>query len=155
MTGSIVGLFASPNGGVPKASVDSLVVMREGCIGDKQNDRSTHGGPQRAVCILQAELLEELQEEGHPIGSGTTGENLLIRGIARDEMKVGTILKTSNVKLRITRDASPCRTISDSFTDKDYATFSHRITPNRTRWYAEVIQEGTLSTGDAIIIDIN
>jgi MOSC domain-containing protein YiiM len=152
MTGSIVGLFSAPNGGVPKASVDSLGVTNEGCIGDKQNDRASHGGPQRAVCLLCTEIMEELQAEGHPIDGGTTGENLLIRGIDRDELKEGTVLKTSDVTLRITRDATPCRTIQDSFIDNNYAIFSHRLIPNRTRWYAEVIQEGTLSVGEAISI---
>jgi hypothetical protein len=42
MTGSIVGLFVSPNGGVPKFPHPEIVVQPSGCLDDKQNDTKHH-----------------------------------------------------------------------------------------------------------------
>ena len=125
MIGSIEGLFVAPLGGVPKGMVESLQVTTNGCVGDRQNDLKHHGGPTRAVCLMTTDVLEGLQEQGHPIDQGTTGENLLIRGIAWHELDVGTILVTEHVRLRITGDAPPCKTIKASFVNGNFMALSH------------------------------
>ena len=58
MTGKVVGLHTS-NGGVPKLPTEMLVVTRDGCLGDKQNDRKHHGGMDKAVCILSLIHISE------------------------------------------------------------------------------------------------
>ena len=153
MIGSIEGLFASPIGGVPKPRVDTLQVTIKGCEGDRQNDLKHHGGPSRAVCLMSMDVMERLQDEGHPISGGTTGENLLISGIAWTEFKVGSVIQTGAVTLRITSDAPPCNTIKASFLDGKFKSLSHKVMPQKTRWYAEVIREGVLHLGEAIRIE--
>lgn len=153
MIGSIEGLFASPIGGVPKPRVDTLQVTINGCEGDRQNDLKHHGGPSRAVCLMSMDVMERLQDEGHPISGGTTGENLLISGIAWTEFKVGSVIQTGEVTLRITSDAPPCKTIKASFLDDRFQALSHKVMPQKTRWYAEVIREGVLQNGEAIQIE--
>tara|TARA_B110000459_G_scaffold116813_1_gene129009 strand:+ start:10287 stop:10757 length:471 start_codon:yes stop_codon:yes gene_type:complete len=153
MSGSILGLFASPQGGVPKPSVQTLSVLKDGCVGDRQNDLKHHGGPMRAVCIMSTEVMQALQAEGHPIEGGTTGENLLIEGIPWTSYEVGAILRSEDVTLRITGDAPPCKTIRASFTNGTFKALAHKLTPQKTRWYAEVLQEGTLECGDLIQIE--
>lgn len=156
MQGSIMGLFASPKGGVPKLFVRSLDVTVNGCIGDRQNNLKHHGGPKRAVCIMTTDILESLQEQGHPIEGGTTGENLLIEGIPRTMLDVGTVIQTNQVTLRITGDAPPCKTIKASFIEGGFISLSHKREAQTTRWYAEVLREGTLHCDEAIHIeDIN
>tara|TARA_B110000003_G_scaffold149262_1_gene150232 strand:- start:311 stop:781 length:471 start_codon:yes stop_codon:yes gene_type:complete len=150
MKGSILGLFASPEGGVPKPYVETLEVTSNGCIGDRQNDLRHHGGPKRAVCIMSSDVLSRLQNEGHPIEGGTTGENLLIEGIPWTMFEVGRVLVTGSVKLRITSDAPPCKTIKASFSNGKFNALSHKKLPQKTRWYAEVLQEGRLTCGEAI-----
>ena len=76
MTGTVRGLHVNPEGGVPKHPVQQLIVGYEGCQGDKQNDRKHHGGPQRAVCLMETWVLKRLQDEGHH-HPGSTGENML------------------------------------------------------------------------------
>jgi hypothetical protein len=44
MTGSVEGLFVSPQGGVPKGMVELLQITANGCIGDRQNDLKHYGG---------------------------------------------------------------------------------------------------------------
>ncbi|MDE0857859.1 MAG: MOSC domain-containing protein [Candidatus Poseidoniaceae archaeon] len=153
MSGSVLGLFASPKGGVPKFPVNDLQVSNNGCIGDRQNDLKHHGGPRRAVCLMALDVMESLQRDGHPIEGGSTGENLLIEGIAWTDFEVGTVLRTEEVVLRITGDAPPCKTIRDSFTNGTFKSLAHTILAKKTRWYAEVLQEGTLHLGEAIQID--
>ena len=153
MAGSVEGLFVSPLGGVPKGMVDSMQVTINGCLGDRQNDLKHHGGPARAVCLMSTDVMELLQVQGHPIAGGTTGENLLIRGIAWNELDIGTILVTHEVKLRITGDAPPCKTIKASFVDGYFMALSHKKRAQQTRWYAEVLQEGMMHRGESIKID--
>ena len=153
MIGSIEGLFASPIGGVPKPRVDTLQVTINGCEGDRQNDLKHHGGPSRAVCLMSMDVMERLQDEGHPISGGTTGENLLISGIAWTEFKIGSVTQTGEVTLRITSDAPPCKTIKASFLDGKFKALSHKMMPQKTRWYAEVIREGVLHIGEEIRIE--
>jgi MOSC domain-containing protein YiiM len=99
------------------------------------------------------DVMERLQDEGHPISGGTTGENLLISGIAWTEFKVGSVIQTGEVTLRITSDAPPCKTIKASFLEGRFKALSHKVMPQKTRWYAEVIREGVLHHGEAIRIE--
>jgi MOSC domain-containing protein YiiM len=153
MQGSILGLHASPKGGVPKAPVIHLDVTKDGCVGDRQNDLKHHGGPKRAVCLMSVDLMEALQAAGHPIQGGTTGENLLISGVPWDVYSVGTVIRTEEVVLKITGDAPPCKTIKQSFLDDAFTLLSHKKVSQKTRWYAEVIQEGTLHQGEAVFVE--
>ena len=152
----VIGLHVNPDGGVPKHPVDSLsVTMSEGCIGDRQNDLKHHGGPQRAICLMQWELMQELQAAGHPIHPGSTGENLLIKGLERDELQVGAMLSIgTNVIIEITGDAPPCKTIRNSFLDGRFKALSHVIEPQNTRWYARINNEGEIDLND-IVMKIN
>jgi MOSC domain-containing protein YiiM len=144
MSARVIGLFVS-QGGVPKLPVDTLSVTITGCLGDKQNDLKHHGGPDKAVCILQNCIIENLQSKGHPIMPGSTGENLLLDGCDIGEIYPGSIIKFEQLEIEITQDAPPCKTISNSFTDGNFNLISHRKYPQFTRWYGKVIKEGKLN----------
>ena len=143
MSARVIGLFFS-QGGVPKLSVDSLEVKKSGCLGDKQNDLKHHGGINKAVCILQNCIIEELQLKGHPITSGSTGENILIDGCKIGEIGPGTIFKFEDLVIEITQYAPPCKTISESFKENHFNLISHKKHPNYTRWYGKVLHEGDI-----------
>lgn len=143
MSARVIGLFVS-QGGVPKLPVDTLSVTITGCLGDKQNDLKHHGGPDKAICILQNCIIENLQSKGHPIIPGSTGENLLLDGCEVGEIYPGSIIKFEQLEIEITQDAPPCKTISNSFTDGNFNLISHRKYPQFTRWYGKVIKEGKL-----------
>lgn len=154
LTGSILGIFATEEGGVPKPSVDSIDVRLNGVHGERIRDTKHHGGPKRAVCILSNQTLESLQLDGHPITGGSTGENLLL-DIDENQLGPGVRLRFRQVELEITTPAPPCKTIQESFTDGDFKQLSHKLNPLRTRWYAQVIQEGIINSGEAFEIKIN
>tara|TARA_B100001250_G_scaffold56233_1_gene43433 strand:+ start:85 stop:546 length:462 start_codon:yes stop_codon:yes gene_type:complete len=147
MKASILGLFVS-QGGVPKLPVDSLFIDKSGCFGDKQNDLKHHGGEDKAVCIIQNSIICDLQEKGHPIKPGSTGENILIGGSNVGEISSGTVIKFSELEIQITQDAPPCKTISESFNHGEFTLISHKKYPQFTRWYARVLKPGTVSIDD-------
>ena len=68
-------------GGVPKLPVAEAQVGELGIVGDGHNDRVSHGGPERALCLYSLERLAALQAEGHPILPGAMGENITMAGI--------------------------------------------------------------------------
>lgn len=139
--GQLLGIYIS-NGGVPKENVTSVKVNFEGIVGDNQLDKKHHGGPLRAVCVLENELLAKLKSEGHPIQAGTTGENLLVEGF---NLEIGAIFKINEVELEVVSAATPCKTISASFTDGYFNRISHKKYPGETRWYCKVLKEGQIS----------
>ena len=154
LTGSVLGIFATEEGGVPKPSVDSIDVRLNGVYGERIRDTKHHGGPKRAVCILSNQTLESLQLDGHPITGGSTGENLLL-DVDENQIGPGVRLKFRQVELEITTPAPPCKTIQESFIDGDFKQLSHKLNPLRTRWYAKVIQEGIISSGETFYVKID
>ena len=142
--GKLLGIFTS-NGGVPKISVDSADIRFEGISGDDQNDKKHHGGPMKAICVLENELLVKLQSEGHPIMPGTTGENLLVEGF---NLSIGSKFSIGTVELEVVSAATPCKTISKSFTDGFFNRMSNKKYPSETRWYCRVLREGTIRISD-------
>jgi MOSC domain-containing protein YiiM len=154
LTGSVLGIFATEEGGVPKPSVDSIDVRLNGVYGERIRDTKHHGGPKRAVCILSNQTLESLQLDGHPITGGSTGENLLL-DVAENQIGPGVRLKFRQVELEITTPAPPCNTIQESFTNGDFKQLSHKLNPLRTRWYAKVIQEGIINSGETFYVKID
>ena len=154
LTGSVLGIFATEEGGVPKPSVDSIDVRLNGVHGERIRDTKHHGGPERAVCILSNQTLEFLQQDGHPILGGSTGENLLI-DVDEDVLEPGIRLKFTDVELEITSPAPPCKTIKESFTNGDFKQLSHKLNPQRTRWYAKVIHEGIIRVDEIVEINSN
>ena len=139
--GMLLGIFTS-NGGVPKLPVASAQIDVNGIVGDACNNKKHHGGPMKAICVLENELLVKLQSEGHPIQAGTTGENILVEGY---NLEVGKVFDVGEVRLEVVSDATPCWKIADSFTEGDYSRMSNEKYPGDTRWYCRVIRTGTIS----------
>ena len=139
--GRLLGIFAS-NGGVPKLPVESAQIDINGIVGDACNDKKHHGGPIKAICVLENELLVKLQSEGHPIQPGTTGENILVEGY---NLEFGKVFDVGEVRLEVVSDATPCWKIADSFTEGDYSRMSNEKYPGDTRWYCKVLNTGVIS----------
>lgn len=134
-------------GGVPKSGRLEAWVSRNGLYGDTQGNQKLHGGPDRAVCVFSAELIEALRNEGHPIGFGTTGENLTVAGVDWATVVPGTAWKAGDAILEITSYTAPCKTIQNSFSDKRYKRISQKVNSGWSRVYARVLQEGKVRVG--------
>lgn len=89
-----------PDGGVPKLPVAHAMVTELGLLGDRQRNRRYHGGPDRAVCLFSIERIEELVSEGHPVSSGSIGENITVRGLDWDLVVPGVRLRVGQGRTR-------------------------------------------------------
>jgi MOSC domain-containing protein YiiM len=139
------------DGGVPKRRVQGPVeVTLGGLVGDRQRDLRFHGGENRAVCLFSRELIEALRAVGHPIDSGTTGENLTISGLDWGLVVTGSRLSVGEVTLEITKPAHPCKNIAGSFKGGDFSPLSAKIHPGRSRMYARVLRPGLIRPGDGV-----
>lgn len=140
----------SSKGGVPKRPVEDAVIDINGIAGDYQANLKNHGGPDRALCLYSLELIEKLQDEGHGIAAGSTGENLTITGLDWDDLVPGVKLAIGQTVAQITSYTSPCWKIVDSFADGDSSRIGQDDHPGWSRFYAKVIIGGTIRTGDEV-----
>lgn len=140
------------DGGVPKHPQPWAEVRTDGVAGDRQNDLRYHGGPDRAVCLYSLDLIEALQGEGHPIVPGAIGENLTIHGIEWTDVRPGATLEVGEVVLEVTRAASPCQKIAAAFHDGEFTRVSQKVHPGWSRYYARVLKEGIVTTGDRVVL---
>ncbi len=149
-----IGFLVSINmsgGGVPKRRVGDAKVSRLGLLGDTQNDKKHHGGPEMAVCIYSLERIHALQQEGHPIDVGTAGENVTVEGIDWDLVVPGARIKLGDeVLLEVASFTSPCKTIKGSFIDGEFVRISQKLHPGWSRVYARVLAEGEIRFGDHV-----
>ena len=148
--GRLLQINVSP-GGVPKLPVPEARVGRLGIEGDRQRGVTVHGGPHRAVSLLGIEAIRRVAAEGHPIGPGTTGENLTTEGLDVSALPVGTRLAIGDeVVLELASPTTPCRTIRHSFRDLRFGRLSIDAHPTDSRMYARVLRGGRVRPGDPI-----
>ena len=140
------------NGGVPKLPRRACFVGTGGLDGDRQRDLRYHGGPDRAVCLYSLDLIEALRAEGHCIAPGTIGENLTVQGVDWAAMKPGATVQVGTVVLQLTDYSAPCSNIAGSFQRRQYVRVNQKVHPGWSRLYARVLTEGTVQTGDAVLI---
>jgi MOSC domain-containing protein YiiM len=139
-------------GGVPKTSVFEALITEQGVDGDRQRDPRFHGGPDRAVVLFSLEVIRALQQEGHPIAPGSTGENLTVSGVDWTTVVPGAELAIGGVRLFITKYASPCEKIASSFLNEDITRLSQKRYPGWSRVCARVLESGIVRIGDPITI---
>jgi MOSC domain-containing protein YiiM len=155
-TGRIVQVNVSP-GGVPKHAVGEARVFFDRVEGDGWNDTKHHGLPGQALCLFSMELIAELREEGFPLFPGALGENFTTEGIDYRRIHPGDRFRAgSELEIRITKIRQPCRTIAVYGETLLRAIFDAEVKAGNTssrKWgrsgyYAEVLKEGTVRTGD-------
>lgn len=145
------GTVASVNvsdGGVPKTPVAGALIRAGGLDGDRQRDLRHHGGPDRAVSLFSLDIIETLKAEGHPIATGTTGENLTLSGVDWTHMVPGASVRVGEALLVLTGYAAPCRNVEASFRSGQITRIAQKVHPGWSRVYARVAREGRVRPGD-------
>ena len=141
------------DGGVPKRPVLEAFVAMTGVEGDRQENLKFHGGPDRALCLYSQELIERLQDEGHAIEAGSSGENLTLAGLDWEKLKPGDQLQVGpEVRIEIMSYTIPCEKNARWFRDRDFTRVSNKMNPGWSRLYAKVLREGMVRPGDAVVI---
>ena len=131
-------------GGIPKRPVSSATVARTGIVGDGRN-HAKHIRPDRAICLFDLEILEQLVCEGFRTHTGAAGENLTVVGLHVQEMSPGTVLKIGDVTLKLEQPRKPCYVL-DSIDPR----LKNAII-GRCGYMASVVREGTILPGMAIL----
>lgn len=142
------------DGGVPKRPVLEAVIAATGVEGDRQRNLKVHGGPDRALCLFSQDLIERLQDEGHPIDAGFSGENLTLAGLDWEKLKPGDRLRIGpDVQIEVMSYTAPCDLNARWFRDGDYKRISQKKNPGWSRLYAKVLHEGVVRPGDEVTIE--
>lgn len=151
MAGEVIQVNSS-GGGLPKMPLPSAKVDVTGVTNDVQASRKHHGAPFQALCLFSAEVVDGFAAEGHPISYGSAGENLTLTGIDWSALRSGLEVAVGDVVARLTFPATPCAQNRPWFSDGDFRRLSHDLYPSQSRWYAMVVQGGTVTAGDAVSI---
>jgi MOSC domain-containing protein YiiM len=97
------------------------------------------------------DLIERMQDEGHSIDAGSSGENLTLAGLEWDRLQPGIKLKIGpDVRLEVSSYCAPCELNARWFRDGDITRISQRANPGWSRLYARVIRSGVVRPGDVI-----
>ena len=143
------------DGGVPKYPVPEAWISVDGVAGDRQRNRSVHGGKDRAVCLFSLEVIEALRREGHSITAGSAGENLTFAGLDWPHVHPGDQLQIGDtLNIEIMSFCEPCRHNAQWFLDEAYKRISHKIHPGWSRLYARVGVEGLVRRGDPVRVKV-
>ena len=94
-----------------------------------------------------------MRAEGHPIHPGAAGENLTLSGIDWTSIRPNTRILFGAVVLETSLPALPCKHNAQWFSDGDFMRMHHERHPGETRWYATVIEAGSVATGDTVTVE--
>ena len=94
-------------GSIPKRTLSAVQVTTGGLQGDG-HAHAKHNRPERAVSLLDLEILTQLQREGFPLYPGAIGENLTVAGLHVQSLPPGTLLEIGDVLLRLEEPRKPC-----------------------------------------------
>lgn len=140
-------------GGVPKLPLRNAEIDDNGITVDDQTHKDIHGGLRQKICLLRLETILALQQEGHPIYPGSTGENITTFGLTEEQMQPGQQLKLGDSAIiELTDYTSPCTHIGDSFSERNFNRINAKKHPGWSRIYARIVQGGQISTGDPITV---
>lgn len=141
-------------GGVPKLPVDEAEVGFRGLVGDHQDDRVHHGRPFQAVCLYGLDVIEALQAEGHPIQSGSVGENVTVASLDWSTLRPGArVALGDDLLLELSSYAIPCAKNAPWFTGGDFRRMAQDRHPGWSRIYGTVLRPGTLHPGDPVVVE--
>lgn len=138
--------------GIFKAPVPGRVrVMKTQVDGDRQADRTVHGGEHKAVYAYALEHYRWWAAQlGRDLPPGMFGENLTVEGLVDEQVCVGDLYQVGSTVLEAVQPRLPCFKLGLRFGDGQMVGSFARS----GRWgiYFRVEQEGELGAGDAMTL---
>jgi MOSC domain-containing protein YiiM len=145
------------NGGMPKRAVEGPVTIGyEGVEGDWHRNPKYHGGPDKAILMIAAEVVADLAARGYPVYPGAMGENLTVAGLDPQNWRAGQRYRVGDdVVIELTSLRQPCLQLDvygPAIKDEVYDASCNRGDATSSRWarggfYARVIQTGVVTAG--------
>lgn len=141
--------------GIHKQEVDSAYLGKNGLSDDHQGDKRYHGGPEKALhhfaCDHYARLRNQLpMPAAEHCQPGAFGENLVTEGFTESDVCAGDIYELGEAIIQVSQPRQPCWRLNLRFGIPD---MSRRLQNNlRTGWYYRVLQPGTISRENALIL---
>lgn len=159
MTGAIVQINISP-GGIPKRAVAEAVLTPHGIRGDSWAHPRIHGGPQQAILLMCAEVIDELRADGYPVFYGALGENFTVRGLDHRQLRIGQRFRAGEAVIELTKVRVPCDALVIYGAAIKAAVYDKLVKAgdvNSPRWarsgmHAAVVQPGVVRTSDVIAL---
>ena len=134
-------------GGIPKLPVQSCSVSVNGLEGDGR-DHPKHINPDRAVSLIDQEILQQLMSEGYDVCPGAVGENLTVEELDVQSLHPGDRLEFSGgVEIELVESRKPC------FVLDPLGENLKTVIVGRCGYLARVITEGTFSPGETITVN--
>jgi MOSC domain-containing protein YiiM len=153
------------NGGMPKRAVTGPVMVgSDGVEGDRHRDLRFHGGPEKAVLMIAAELIENLRARGFPVYAGAMGENFTVSGLDPRLWRAGQCYRVGNdVVIELTTLRQPCLNLDVYGPEIKAELYDARCKSGdveSAKWalggfYARVIRPGILLAGAPIALEFD
>ena len=143
----VMALVLSVNvskGGIPKLPVETCKVTLDGLEGDGR-DHDKHISRDRAVSLIDSEILDQLTEMGYEVPYGAVGENITAENLNIQSLEPNDRLTFSGgVVIELVEARRPC------FVLDPLGTKLKKDIVGRCGFLARVITEGIISPGETI-----
>jgi len=156
LTGSLKPLGTDGiTSGIDKQAVDHpLYLSRSGFASDRQADLKHHGGTSKAVHHYPMDHYGLWKQEigSHAIFDrpGAFGENISTYGLTEADVAIGDTFRLGGAIVAVSQTRQPCWKLNIRF---DCADMAKRVQKTaRTGWYYHVIEEGTVSPQDELVL---
>lgn len=136
-------IFKSPVAGRVRVRAENL-------DGDRQSDRTVHGGIDKAVYAYPSEHYPFWRRELGlaELPWGAFGENLTTEGLTEDGVCIGDRIRVGSAELAVTQPRQPCYKLALRFGRPDVVKRFQKS--GRSGFYVAVIREGELAAGDSL-----
>lgn len=141
--GTVMAVCVSKEKGTQKTRVDAGVFRSGYGIEGDAHAGSWH----RQVSILPYEQIEAFKERGARVEDGAFGENLVVQGIDRSLIQIGTRLCCNDVVLEVTQIGKKCH-----HGCRIYQEMGECIMPGEGI-FLQVLQGGVIRPGDEMRIE--
>jgi len=140
--------------GLPKPSVAEAWVSRAGVEGDfnRYRHEEKRDDPGMALLVIPRETLSELVREGWPVRPGDLGENITTEGIAYDAFAPGRRFRAGDVVFEVSKPCTPCDNLYLlPYVGPERGPEFLKVMLDRRGWYAQVVREGRVRSGDPVV----
>jgi len=144
---------ASGGRGLPKKSVDIVVLTRQGLVGDfnRYRHEECHDDPDKAVLIFPLETIVQLNSEGWPVQLGDIGENFTTQGIPYEYFAIDQRYKVGEVIIQISKVCDPCSNLRHlPYVGQENKARFVKALVGRRGWYARVLKGGEVKVKESI-----